>query len=318
MTGRNYKNKGEDFKFDKSCFADDCALLYDNRTDAEVNMSISFNHFLRFGLRIHIGRNGGKSKTEAMYFPASPKPPEELAVSKANIIIADGYITFADSFQYLGVKLVESLDCSHTIQARINKASRAFAGIAHVLCDKHVNIQKKAHLFTAIVQTILLYGSEIWIQKNSDCRAIQTFYNRCVRRMCNITLRKMWRKRISQADLESHLGIKPVQSLIEERRLSYVGHVFRRDHSTHLTRKFLTSWLPKPRWKGGQRKTYGATVKDALKKRNLDLDKLRKHLNNGAHWYRYRCGNRVKWRQFCKGSIQDSAVRDGEWITTET
>jgi hypothetical protein len=60
-----------EFSFDKSLYADDKTKSADSRdNDLQKNLELIFSVFKQFGLICHVGRNGSKSKTEAMYFPA--------------------------------------------------------------------------------------------------------------------------------------------------------------------------------------------------------------------------------------------------------
>lgn len=317
MSGRNHRNRGSEFTFDKSCFADDCALLFDSRKDTEVGMPIIHSHFMKFGLRIHVGSNSKKSKTEFMYVPHDTNDKKRSEAAKRPILVTgeEGLITSTDSFKYLGITITEDLDDSSTIRARIVQANKTYGATKWLLCDKHANKANRVKLFKAIVQNTLLYGAEIWVIKASDRREIDTFYNKCIRAMSFITIPIMKKRHIRQSYLEQKLGVKPISELVIERQLSYVGHVFRMDHNKRLPRKFISSWLPKPRKRGGQTKTYGASVKDSLKRRGLDLDQIRNHLNNGQWWYRVRCNDRQKWMQFCRGEITELKLQNGKWLT---
>jgi hypothetical protein len=55
------------FELWASLFADVCATLFESKADMIAGAHSLYNHFLRFGLHIHIGRGGAASTTEAMY-----------------------------------------------------------------------------------------------------------------------------------------------------------------------------------------------------------------------------------------------------------
>jgi hypothetical protein len=56
----------------------------------------------RFGLIMHTGRDGKKSKTEAVLFPppGTEATPEDVA--QFGVENEQGYITFTEKFKYLG------------------------------------------------------------------------------------------------------------------------------------------------------------------------------------------------------------------------
>jgi hypothetical protein len=51
---------------------DDGAFPFDTRESLSQGMTLVHRHFVRFGLEMHIGRNGGESKMECVFFP----PPQ--------------------------------------------------------------------------------------------------------------------------------------------------------------------------------------------------------------------------------------------------
>ena len=53
-------------------YVDDGAFPFDSRESLEKGMTLIFHHFAKFGLQMHIGRNGEMSKTECVFFP----PPQ--------------------------------------------------------------------------------------------------------------------------------------------------------------------------------------------------------------------------------------------------
>ncbi len=60
-----------EFHMGESFYADDGAFLFERRDDAEETLNIMYPEFKRFGMQIHIGRNGVRSKTEALFVPHS-------------------------------------------------------------------------------------------------------------------------------------------------------------------------------------------------------------------------------------------------------
>ena len=52
--------------------ADDGVFPFDTRDSLSKGMGHVIRHFTQFGFKMHIGRNGGESKTECVFFP----PPQ--------------------------------------------------------------------------------------------------------------------------------------------------------------------------------------------------------------------------------------------------
>eukprot|EP00957_Ditylum_brightwellii_P095294 7258268-Ditylum_brightwellii.AAC.1 len=61
---------GTEFEFEKSLYVDDGAFLFENQEDLTCGANLIFSHFKPLDLSMHIGRNGGPSKTEAIIFAA--------------------------------------------------------------------------------------------------------------------------------------------------------------------------------------------------------------------------------------------------------
>ncbi len=67
-----------------------------------------FPAFKRFGMQIHIGRNGVRSKTDALFVPHSRS--SYAAEDTSDMIVADGFVGFNKLFKYLGSSVSSSLE----------------------------------------------------------------------------------------------------------------------------------------------------------------------------------------------------------------
>ena len=50
-------------------YVDDGAFPFENRLQLELGLSLIHNHFIKFGIEMHIGRGNKASKTECIFFP---------------------------------------------------------------------------------------------------------------------------------------------------------------------------------------------------------------------------------------------------------
>jgi hypothetical protein len=62
------------YKIFQCLYVDDGAFPFSTRESFSQGMTLVYRNFARFGLEMHFGRNGGKSKTECNFFP----PPQFL------------------------------------------------------------------------------------------------------------------------------------------------------------------------------------------------------------------------------------------------
>jgi hypothetical protein len=84
---------------------------FESKEDMSKGTSILYHHMKHFGLLMHIGRNGGKLKTEALYIP--PPGPEASDTDRGKIVIErtdQGYVTFHRRFTYLGSIITDDLE----------------------------------------------------------------------------------------------------------------------------------------------------------------------------------------------------------------
>ncbi len=56
----------------KCLYMDNSSFPFNTQDSLSKGMNLVFKHFAHFGLEMHIGRNGGESKTECVFFP----PPQ--------------------------------------------------------------------------------------------------------------------------------------------------------------------------------------------------------------------------------------------------
>ena len=122
-----------EFVMGESFYADDGAFIFLTRADCEATMNILYSQFLRFGMKIHIGTNGGKSKTEALYVPHAGEAYEDADTS--DILVDGGSISFTKSFKYLGSSINSSLSDDYEILLRIKAAVGACARLRKMVFE---------------------------------------------------------------------------------------------------------------------------------------------------------------------------------------
>ncbi len=88
-------------------YVDDEPLLCNNKNDHEKLMQESYAHFLKFGLKMHVGTGTENSKMVAIYFlPTLDETTQHTKLNRlpSNITINEGKIFghFVKNFKYLG------------------------------------------------------------------------------------------------------------------------------------------------------------------------------------------------------------------------
>ncbi len=157
---------------------------------------------------------------------------------------------------YLGSLIADKLTDDAKCNARISAASKAFGALKTQLFGvRHICTRAKTHAYEALVLSLLFYGSECWILSAAMRDKILKFHRRCIRFMCCVTLDSMRSKKIHHSDLEKRLRISDVLSILESRRLQWLGHVYRMQ-ADRLPRHLLSSWVTNPRPKGRPHQAY--------------------------------------------------------------
>ena len=82
----------------------------------------------------------------------------------------------------------------------------------------------KIRILNSNVKSVLLYACETWRVTHINKRRIQTFRNRCLRRILQIR----WQETISNEDLWEQTRQKPIEMQIKTRTWRWIGHTLRK------------------------------------------------------------------------------------------
>ena len=157
LTGRNPNTGGKnvfgkqytEFAVSDSEYADDTAIPFCNRADAEKYTPLLIEHFRRWGLEVHAGSYHPfkGSKTELLFCsrPLSTyQDPSTCAnTDMTDLILPNGrFVPVVTKFKYLGSYI--SSDGSDTIdvQSRIDSAARAFGALSKCIFRSQTLIAK--------------------------------------------------------------------------------------------------------------------------------------------------------------------------------
>jgi hypothetical protein len=109
-TGQTAKTAGASFNQIYQLYVGDGNFLFTNKVDTIKGAEVIHDHFAAFGLKMHIGRNGGKAKTDAMCCPQSLQADKYLKLDlDEKVPERDGYITFTRHFKCLGLWISDTL-----------------------------------------------------------------------------------------------------------------------------------------------------------------------------------------------------------------
>ena len=230
-------------------YADDVVLLGANRAEVQAALSKVHATAAAVGLRI----NTAKSKVLRSLIPADDWQP----LSLEDVDLED-----VESFVYLGSTMVPTGQGVAEVERRIGAARSAFGRLRRCLWSRReITSTTKGRIYQAVVRTILLYGCETWPMRVADQRRLEVFDNDCLRSILHY--RRL--DRVPTATLRQRLSLRPLPSVLLQRRLRWFGHAARRPVG-NLTRDVLQP-PPLPNWRkrtGGQLKTWAVTLKEDL------------------------------------------------------
>ena len=123
-------------------------------------------------------------------------------------------------FIFGGSKITADGDCSHEIKRCFLLGRKAITNLDSILKSRYITWLTKAHLVTALVFPVVMYGCESWTIKKANNQRIDASELLCCRR----PLRVPWiAKRSNQSILKE---ISPEYSLEEMiLKLQYSGHL---------------------------------------------------------------------------------------------
>ena len=209
LLGQDWKAKGRIFELYYLLYVDDGAFIFTNRRDMIKATRIIHETMARFGLIMHIGRDGKPSKTEAVYHPPSLQEcqgqPDETP-EEAQYTVADGYVTFTRKFKYLGSWITQDLRDDTDIAVRIGRATAQVHGLVNIWRSKHISKEFKKLLYIQLPLNTALWGAESWTLTAENERKLQTFHHSAIRLIMNVTMFEVEEKRITNRKLREEFG----------------------------------------------------------------------------------------------------------------
>ena len=263
-------------------FADDAVTFAPDREHLAAGLQMFQQVMREWGLKLSVGY-GDEGKTEAVRFGGSGPLPTPINLEGGDVV-------YKDSFRYLGTLLHDSGRAVHEVQSRIQKAAVAFGALrVAVFANDRISLRSKASVYRAIVLGVLLYGTELWPATAADMRALECFHNRCIRTLTKVNRQRQRELRLTSETLRARCGLPELRGEIEQRRLKWLGHVYRMP-PTRLPRKLLLGWLDAPRPQGRPPMRWTDSVATALRARKCGPDQ-----------WKAIAVDRVRWRKFVEG-----------------
>ena len=170
-----------------------------------------------------------------------------LHVSKRNAIRKCSYAICpaATGHRILGSTLQSDGRMSTEINKRTQCGWNNWRKMSGVLCDRRVPPHEKRKINKMIVQQAMLYGMETVPVTSSHVKKLEVTEMKMCRWACGHTLRD----HVGNENTKERLKVESIAERCRKARLSWVGHVKRRDQD-YLGRKTLEMVPPRRRKRG--------------------------------------------------------------------
>src|SRR5699024_3306636 len=232
-------------------FADDVIILTEKESDLQTNLEI-WNTVLReYGMKLN------KNKTKVMIIS------KERERKEINIKIDNVNIEQVNHFKYLGIQIEDNGGQDMEINNRIEKALKVYHLMnKNFINRKEISQKTKTSVFKTIYRPILTFGCESWVLTKAQKSKIQATEMKFLRRIKGVTRLDKIRNQKIREDLE----VKPTLAYIENRQLSWWGHLQRMNSG----RPVKQVWEAKPqrnKQRGRPRQTWDKAVGEIMQKR---------------------------------------------------
>jgi hypothetical protein len=145
--------------------------------------------------------------------------------------VGEDVLERVEVFKYLGRLLSMEDNDAQAVRANLRKARKVWARVGKVLTGENASPRVCGKFFKAIVQAVLLYGSETWVLSTASLKLLEGFSIRCAWRMAeeNKPRREAgtWQYPPSKDVLEE-CGLRPIHEYVTARRATVAAWVVNR------------------------------------------------------------------------------------------
>ena len=137
------------------------------------------------------------------------------------------------------------------IHRRLGMGSSIMGQLDAIWRQQKLSLQTKLRLYTSLVLSVVLYGSETWTLRKSDSDRLQSFHMTSQRRILGIR----WFEHVTNASIQETTGLMNLSLIIANRCHDLFGHVCRLPPETPVRRALqlctdiFNGDRPTPEWK---------------------------------------------------------------------
>ena len=165
------------------------------------------------------------------------------------------------------------------MKQRISKASHAYRSLNNIWKSKKITTNTKIRIFNTNVKSVLLYGSETWKTTKAIIKQLQTFINKCLRKILKI----YWPDTISNTELLKRTNQEEIGTVIKRKTWRWIGHTLRKNNGD-ITKQAL-DWTPQgTRKRGRPKETWRRSIQSDLNTNGLSWNTIKKEAKNRTRW----------------------------------
>jgi hypothetical protein len=129
------------------------------------------------------------------------------------------------------------------------------------------------------VKSVLLYVCETWKTTNQITRRLQTFINKCLRRIMNIK----WTDKITNEELWRITKQKTIKIQIKRRKWNWIRHTLRKEGGG--LEKTALDWNPQGyRRRGRTKRTWRRTIEDEIRNTGRSWNEVKGRARDHNAW----------------------------------
>ena len=145
---------------------------------------------------------------------------------------------------------------------------------------KQIKTNTKLRIFNSnFKEAVLRYGSETWRSTPKTLNRIQTFINKCLRRILHLK----WTDKISNTTLWKMTKQLPIENEIKKRKWRWIGHSLRKPQNT-ITRQAITWNPPGKSRRGRPRNTWQRDTEKETKERGYTRREIERMVTDRQQW----------------------------------
>lgn len=255
----NFRQYLEDLEF-----ADDVCLITEKLTHMQSKIHDLKINAEEIGLKINLNKSN--------IMPINPK-------NAGKVEIAGKEIKKSNEIVYLGSVLENETNCMKDINRRIMRAQITFNQLRETWYTKELSVASKIRIFNSNVKSTLLYGCESWAVNKKQINSLQSFVNRCLRKI----LRIYWPNTISNNDLWERTNQTPIIKEIKRRKWRWLGHTLRKPNND-ITKQATEFTIKGSRKQGRPAMTWKRQIAQECNESNLKWGEVKRIAKNKDQW----------------------------------